>query len=176
MTISTVASRRDSRMGGLVLCFAPKNETFGFLKKWHTVQRAYGGVACGRCMADFLPGGGEDGMEIEVYRDAILRRSKEGSQLILHYADFPVIDIVTHSDATDSSSSSTRSPHHSSHRNPPMYYASNRCCSPIHFITISGMETTTDANKNNGWPVTGTGWNVMTYFFRIKLIDPGRWY
>ena len=32
MTISTVASRRDSRMGGLVLCFAPKNETFGFLK------------------------------------------------------------------------------------------------------------------------------------------------
>ena len=28
-------------------------------------------------MADFLPGGGEDGMEIEVYRDAILRRSKK---------------------------------------------------------------------------------------------------
>ena len=70
MTISTVASRRDSRIGGLVLCFAPKTETFGPLKEWHFVQRAYEGVTCGRCMTDFLRGGGEDGMEIEVYQDA----------------------------------------------------------------------------------------------------------
>ena len=76
MTISIVASRRDSRIGGLVLCLVPKNETFRPLKEWHTVQRAYEGVASGRFMADFLRGGRRDG-DRSISGRAILRWSKK---------------------------------------------------------------------------------------------------